>query len=106
MFLILFLYEKLESSKNIFPVKMGCFLETSFMCLLKNEKEKQKMKTHLNVHYLIGGCNFRDDICQFRHISLEDVAAKIPQDLGREFVARYFSLLPPLVSINGENSIA
>ena len=42
---------------------------------------------------------------QFGSVAFENHTAEVPQDLCSELVARKFSLMAPLITINRENSI-
>ncbi|KAG5626802.1 hypothetical protein H5410_012020 [Solanum commersonii] len=61
--------------------------------------------TYLNVYYLVGFDSFRQYMSKVSCIFSEYHTAKIPQNPCGEVMARQLPLLPPLITINCENSI-
>lgn len=75
------------------------------MMQIQQKLEKGKL-INLNFHNLIWFGSCRDQMSEFSSVRLEYAGAEIAEVSGGEFVAGHLSLVAPLLSIDGENSIA
>lgn len=61
---------------------------------------------NLNIYSVIRKRSCRDNMSKLGCISLEDATAEVSEVSGGEFVARHLPLMPPLVTIDGEDPIS